>query len=1731
MKCNLFHCLCRLERISADCDQNREDAISRSTLRYLVGVKCHDCKDLMERYARFCSIFQYHFEINGVRSRMWSRLINAQHAIQSEEPMESNEMQIQGLQFGYFIDKMSYATGYHVEFETTVSFKGESIVLKYFNEKSNSYEQIIIPKTSLGNFLLLSIDKDTATLAFYLTHCPRMEEVNGNDYKQLYANDDNVIGKSLGEYPAVIIKFQRYQYNEIIQNIEQSLSVPYFNVKLEEAEVEEDQTDDKMVNPAMEMDAIEWSLQNLKDSRKMIYLPQILEMLRMFVAKHPNEKIIIDKAVHKSCAQSSGDYFCKFEQLFNREYENYKEDFKGGKTAAETAPAPAKTEVTTTTDADKITTTDATVTTTSDAAETTTVDAEDTTSADAAETATTDAGEKTTDAAETTTTEVAATQTVTTIITDAENFEEVIPKNHFLVKRAVVTPMRVITLPPVPVASNRILRMVAEKYNVVVISFKEEDLTKIRSTDVLGRTKHCIENGIVIGGKRYHMFAESSSQLREHKAYFLEVSLSEIAELRRKIIPRPEKFDCRAKYTARLGIYGTADTCVGKIESKDINEIDDLFAEDKEKVTDGAGKISETKATEISNALGLDEVPSAFQIRYAGSKGILVKTMDTDEDLDGRSIALRESMIKFRNDDKDLCITSTSKYNEFTMSRELITLLTSIPELQESISQTLLEYQETTLQKFSEMFSDTTKAQEELKTFMEPSDVNLLSSCSMEILDEKYWLSIFQAIYRLKTMELRKKTTIPIEESCLIVGIPDPYGVLNEGEVFVQLKLPGGTRKKIIQDSILVFRNPCLHPGDIRTVSAVDREELNDFFNVVVFPTKNCKSSLAAACSGGDLDGDQYGIIWDRKLVPPKHLMIPPCNYANLAGSPSEPKPKPKPKDDVTDQAILADYFTAFMSNDCLGRVAHKHLALCDIVDKGARDPVAMELAKAQAQAVDYPKTGIIPEVPKKALELVNSYPDFMEKPVAETHISKKTLGTLYRHCRSLTYEYGGDDIHGEPNLLMNRHLIVPGHENYLVDAEKVYLRFAHDMQMLMNKFELKEEADVVLGQATNEWSAHLEADKGKASKAIKASYNAIVQKYRNIFFSDCTDNNSKLQKASAWYRIVNDDTNAMNSKITKNSGIVFRSFPWILLDVLCTIRQDNKEEQHGRMAINIGESALNNFKQSSKHLIFDTVRKMRKLREVENTLNNLSEDLKDAFIVSAYGSTSIYVNEPDSDIDICVIPTDKAFDSSLIPRGYKDQFIKELNEKEQQQHFLRFISQAIDDISSKKKEVFNANVPIIKCTFTEGDLDTECDVSMNEVGFRKTLYIHHLFKDQPWFLPLFWVLVRWARISGIVKSTLNSDKLIDTAEFYALIIHVLELPSMKYMKLEKPSEETSIETLDRKCNRFKLDEYYQLGKHIFDFFKKTSTLKGNIEIKWPAPGIEQTVVIDESIVRSISTIASKAFHALSATRDVDEMHKYFLATSNNKTEMVKLLPLSLSFAIGKARSFHAARLSEMTGALVDIEVKEGKNNLLLTGCGNRLSIEKLQYEIRSLLESSKALVLGRLPQKGSKYFMEGSSFIMAKKNSDTSTNLYYEDSSSGYQLHHETCQRSVAYLNNDDDDDDDDDNKDLFWREKEKERLYEQIFNQLQKLSPTDNEDLIESLEITCRFGAFYLVDIDCSLPDSQNTIQIQELQLGVEKGRRSRKSWQSREFKPNLEEWGLEENYFKQEKKQEEK
>ena len=64
----------------------------------------------------------------------------------------------------------------------------------------------------------------------------------------------------------------------------------------------------------------------------------------------------------------------------------------------------------------------------------------------------------------------------------------------------------------------------------------------------------------------------------------------------------------------------------------------------------------------------------------------------------------------------------------------------------------------------------------------------------------------------------------------------------------------------ILQQSVVVTKNPCHHPGDIRVFSAVDVPRLRHLKDVIVFPQRG-KRPHPNEISGSDLDGKRNIVL------------------------------------------------------------------------------------------------------------------------------------------------------------------------------------------------------------------------------------------------------------------------------------------------------------------------------------------------------------------------------------------------------------------------------------------------------------------------------------------------------------------------------------------------------------------------------------------------------------------------------------------------------------------------------------------------------------------------------------------------------------------------------------------------------------------------------------------------------------------------------------------------------
>ncbi|KAI0756131.1 RNA dependent RNA polymerase-domain-containing protein [Daedaleopsis nitida] len=107
--------------------------------------------------------------------------------------------------------------------------------------------------------------------------------------------------------------------------------------------------------------------------------------------------------------------------------------------------------------------------------------------------------------------------------------------------------------------------------------------------------------------------------------------------------------------------------------------------------------------------------------------------------------------------------------------------------------------------------------------------------------------------------------SVPLSAEAFIV--PDPYGVLEEGEIHFKSSKPlkdsiGYEYPNILLGEVLIYRNPCRLPSDVRKVTAVRHAALAEYVDVIVLPKKGPRS-LASILAGGDV----CVCIYDPRLV------------------------------------------------------------------------------------------------------------------------------------------------------------------------------------------------------------------------------------------------------------------------------------------------------------------------------------------------------------------------------------------------------------------------------------------------------------------------------------------------------------------------------------------------------------------------------------------------------------------------------------------------------------------------------------------------------------------------------------------------------------------------------------------------------------------------------------------------------------------------------------------------
>eukprot|EP01041_Mallomonas_annulata_P004112 gene4112-8170_t len=601
-------------------------------------------------------------------------------------------------------------------------------------------------------------------------------------------------------------------------------------------------------------------------------------------------------------------------------------------------------------------------------------------------------------------------------------------------RRVFITPIGICPQPPQQEASNRILRQFIQYIDHFIrVTFMDEDFGSIlqaSSEDIFEkRLRILVRNGIQVAGRTYVFLAYSNSQVREHGCWFYDEnprtshttrSSNELgghgqqqqqqqqqyhhshshpptAEDIRQWIGDLSSIKIVGKHAARLGQAFSDTIPTNTILVSQHGTIPDV-ERNAYCFSDGVGMISATMAEGLHLTLGLKTIPSAFQIRFGGMKGML--TVMPDHYFPEKNyINFRKSLIKFESTHKVLEINSYSKLMPAYLNRQIIVVLSS-RGIHDSYFLHLLNtmINDLNLSLIDNNFAlDLLYKHTNVNSYDNDYSVSPLISAwtmlqaGMNVRDNWYLKGLIHAVRNRLLLDIQNRARILIPNGVCLIGVMDETNTLEEGEVFVQHTDKRTGRPMLITcPRVVVGRSPCLHPGDIRVLVPRDVPALRHLVDVVVFPSRGSRPH-PNEMGGGDLDGDIYFVIWDTELIPTPSNDFPPMSYSTA--SPVSMTSRPIEKEQVLISDIQ-DFFINYIKNDNLGQIANSHVIHSDVSDQGAKCDECILLAQLHSTAVDFIKTGI-PAIFPKELNTPKC-PSFMNNKYKEPYESTKVLEISY---------------------------------------------------------------------------------------------------------------------------------------------------------------------------------------------------------------------------------------------------------------------------------------------------------------------------------------------------------------------------------------------------------------------------------------------------------------------------------------------------------------------------------------------------------------------------------------------------------------------------------------------------------------------------------------------------------------------------------------------------------------
>ncbi|KRZ44665.1 putative RNA-dependent RNA polymerase 1, partial [Trichinella pseudospiralis] len=732
------------------------------------------------------------------------------------------------------------------------------------------------------------------------------------------------------------------------------------------------------------------------------------------------------------------------------------------------------------------------------------------------------------------------------------------------VRKVIVTPTQVLLSVPDKMMSNRILRKFGSDLALRMI-FRDESGSRILASRFSVQSLKQIVakimlKGLQIGPRLYKFLGWSNSQLRDHGCYFYATTEQVSVEEIRRWMGDFSSIRNVPKLMSRMGQCFTQAFAITAIpfnpDSKEILIETDVQSNDsKFCFSDGIGRMSTKLAQEVSERLELYPVPSAFQIRYAGFKGMLCVDPRLEGDV---KMVFRRSMHKFRTEGvHTLEIVKHSQPCEVNLNRPLIMILDQVAFKEGSlvhgrIQNRIMQLLDEQICELSQMLLFENQAKCALTgTLALEINFQKLADAQFRFTDEPFFRSMLLACYKFKIREKLFRMKIDIDPLLgrTMYGVMDELGLLHPGQVFIQcsanIQRPGED-KRVITGKVLVTKSPSVVPGDVRILTAVDLEVYHYLNDVIVFPKIGYRP-VTDQMAGSDLDGDEYAVIWDQELMFNR-------NYQAMSYDKIVP---PEIDGDITSDKMV-DFFLHYICSDSIGRIAIAHLVASD--EYGIFHRISNSIAKKHAMSVDFSKTGITPpnleddEIPSK-------YPDYIPKNCNSLYTSKWLLGKLYRKVQmlnciaELSMARKVTIANADPHL----RIVEAGH--FEEKAKTIFQRYKNELHSLLDEYGIENEFQLITGKITKMRNRLSDGERDDFSyynteKVLKVRLGMLQMKYKKLFRNQFPSIANKEElvnceeaqaAASAWYLVAYRD-----AETSHRSAL---SFPWLVWEVLIALK------------------------------------------------------------------------------------------------------------------------------------------------------------------------------------------------------------------------------------------------------------------------------------------------------------------------------------------------------------------------------------------------------------------------------------------------------------------------------------------------------------------------------------------------------------------------------------------------